>query len=122
MVYQSHSRQLRPTDSRTQTLCAGQLGWRPPGVLGQLRSEGAGSRPARNSGPSATASCGARWRLRTVRVGVSERSHAARPTPPVAVAPRLGSGLRGACGRARVPSAGYAARQPLGPGMLGTVR
>lgn len=41
------------------------------------------------------------------------------PHPLVAVAPRLGSGLRGACGRARVPSAGYAARRRLGAGHAG---
>lgn len=75
-----HSRQPRPTDSRTQRLLAGQLGGRPPGVLGQLRSEGAGSRPARNSVPSATASL---WRAGgCARCAWACPSGATLPAPP----------------------------------------
>lgn len=73
--------------------------------------------------PAPPRACGARWRLRTVRVGVSERSHAARPTPPLwrlppGWAPACAGRVAGpACPRRatlRASGSGRACWEPLG--------
>lgn len=70
--------------------------------------------------PAPPRACGARWRLCKVRVGVPERSHAARPTPmwrlPPGWTPASAGRVAGpACPRPATPRAGGS-----GPGMVGT--